>query len=66
MELCKCQRLKKHKIQIRVGTRLAQPSRSLRCGRTGGKGLKSTQVYPVGFGKKIASLHKDMMDFAGF
>ncbi|CAK9017177.1 unnamed protein product, partial [Durusdinium trenchii] len=32
---------------------------------TGGKGLKSTQVYPVGFGKKIASLHKDMMDFAG-
>ena len=30
--------------------------------RTGGPGLKSTQVYPVGFAKRILTLHKNLMD----
>ena len=29
--------------------------------RTGGKGLKYTQVYPKGFGVKIRSLHETTM-----
>ena len=35
--------------------------------RTGGKGLKRTQVYPKGFGEKICSLHEaTMVQLAGF
>jgi len=30
--------------------------------RTGGPGLKSTQVYPAGFAKRILTLHKNLMD----
>jgi hypothetical protein len=29
--------------------------------RSGGKGLKATQVYPDGFGRKVCALHKPVL-----
>lgn len=29
--------------------------------RTGGKGLRATQVYPKGFGKRVCELHEGIM-----
>ena len=62
MDQCQCPSLSNHQMGYSLKRHHFLSCYLLLSTRSGGKGLKATQVYPKGFGVKLLNLHKSIQD----